>query len=162
MLERSAYSIAKLAWKSVNCNDWPKYLQMAKVETRRPMRGGAIHQGIFLACQHNIRDTLRWMAQQCSMTSQRFVRTVRRILVSAEKQRNISWIKLLLDLIKMNTKFMAILIKFTFFILFHLLLFYCLHSSIILEFVMFCFFIFSSSCLFFRFDQRVAIWLRSH
>ena len=26
-------------------------------ETRRPMRGGAIHEGIFLACQHNIRDT---------------------------------------------------------------------------------------------------------
>ena len=51
------YSIAKLAWKSVNYNDWPKYLPMAKVEARRPMRGGAIHEGIFLACQHNIRDT---------------------------------------------------------------------------------------------------------
>ena len=37
---------------------------MAKVEARRPMRGGAIHEGIFLECQHNIfrnvrfRDTL--------------------------------------------------------------------------------------------------------
>ena len=57
VVERSAYSIAKLAWKSVNCNDWPKYLPMAKVEARRPMRGGPIHGGIFLACQHNIRDT---------------------------------------------------------------------------------------------------------
>ena len=55
--ERSAYSIAKLAWKSVNCNIWPKYLPMMNLEARRPMRGGAIHERIFLACQHNIRDT---------------------------------------------------------------------------------------------------------
>ena len=38
-------------------NAWPKYLPMTKVETRRPMRGGATNEGTFIACPHNISDT---------------------------------------------------------------------------------------------------------
>ena len=75
---------------------------------------------------------------KCSTTSQRFVGTVGRILVSAEKQRNISQIEFWLDLIKLNTKFIAILIRFTFFIFISsIFFFFCLHSSIVLELVFF-------------------------
>ena len=40
MRERSHYSIAKLAWKSVNKNDWPKFLPMEKdaIVRQRPSR----------------------------------------------------------------------------------------------------------------------------
>ena len=35
MKERSEHSIAKLAWKSINKNDWPKFLPMSKEELTR-------------------------------------------------------------------------------------------------------------------------------
>ena len=41
--ERSEYSLAKLAWKSVNANDWPKFLPMEKYVqpiTRNDLIGG--------------------------------------------------------------------------------------------------------------------------
>ena len=58
VLERSEFSMAKLAWKSINCCDWPKYLPMRKLIAKRPTRNG--NEGTLIACPHNIRDTFEF------------------------------------------------------------------------------------------------------
>ena len=58
VLERSEFSMAKLAWKSINCCDWPKYLHMRKLIAKRPTRNG--NEGTLIACPHNIRHTFEF------------------------------------------------------------------------------------------------------
>ena len=61
--ERVKMSLAKLAWKSVHCEAWPKFLPMKKAEARRPARG-VYKEGSLIDCPTNIRGTFEYDASK--------------------------------------------------------------------------------------------------
>ena len=61
--ERVEMSLAKLAWKSVHCEAWPKFLPMKKAEARRPARG-VYKEGSLIDCPTNIRGTFEYDASK--------------------------------------------------------------------------------------------------
>lgn len=62
--ERAEFSISKLAWKSINSDDWPKFLPMQQMkEPVRPSRRQQ-NDGIKIACMVNVANTFEYEASK--------------------------------------------------------------------------------------------------
>ena len=61
IIERLEFSIAKLAWKSINSSDWPKFLPMQKNPQTRTRRGQLKDT---IRCSTNIQTTFEYTASK--------------------------------------------------------------------------------------------------
>eukprot|EP00111_Clytia_hemisphaerica_P002497 TCONS_00007132-protein len=57
--ERAEFSMAKLAWKSINSNNWPTFLPTEKMTPREGLRN-PVHAGTMLACPNIIMGSFEY------------------------------------------------------------------------------------------------------